>query len=93
MKLSGGERQRVAIARAFLKDAPILILDEATANLDAETEAEVVDHIRAFARDKTLVVISHRPAALELADRVMTLGTANRGAREREGSTLGRSQR
>ncbi len=93
MKLSGGERQRVAIARAFLKDAPILILDEATANLDAETEAEVVDHIRAFARDKTLVVISHRPAALELADRVMTLGTANRGEREREGSTLGRSER
>jgi ABC-type multidrug transport system fused ATPase/permease subunit len=78
MKLSGGERQRVAIARAFLKDAPILILDEATANLDAETEAEVVDHLRAFARGKTLVVISHRPAALELADRVMTLGTANR---------------
>ena len=80
MKLSGGERQRVAIARAFLKDAPILILDEATANLDAETEAEVVDQLRAFAQDKTLVVISHRPAALELADRVMTLGTAN-GAR------------
>ena len=78
MKLSGGERQRVAIARAFLKDAPILILDEATANLDAETEAEVVDQLRAFARDKTLVVISHRPAALELADRVMTLGTAER---------------
>jgi len=93
MKLSGGERQRVAIARVFLKDAPILILDEATANLDAETEAEVVDHIREFVRDKTLVVISHRPAALELADRVMTLGTANRGAREREGSTLGGSQR
>ena len=54
MKLSGGERQRVAIARAFLKDAPILILDEATANLDAETEAEVVGQLRAFARDKTL---------------------------------------
>jgi ABC-type multidrug transport system fused ATPase/permease subunit len=84
MKLSGGERQRVAIARAFLKDAPILILDEATANLDAETEAEVVDHLRVFARDKTLVVISHRPAALELADRVMTLGTANPAAHERE---------
>jgi ABC-type multidrug transport system fused ATPase/permease subunit len=93
MKLSGGERQRVAIARAFLRDAPILILDEATANLDAETEAEVVDQLRAFARDKTLVVISHRSAALELADRVMTLGTANGSAREREGSTLGRSER
>ena len=84
LKLSGGERQRVAIARAFLKDAPILILDEATANLDAATEAEVVEQIDVFAQDKTLLVISHRPAALELADRVVTLGTASRGARERE---------
>ena len=84
LKLSGGERQRVAIARAVLKDAPILILDEATANLDAATEAEVVEQIDAFARGRTLLVISHRPAALELADRVMTLGSVNERARERE---------
>ena len=84
LKLSGGERQRIAIARVFLKDAPILILDEATANLDAATEAEVVGQLEVFAQGKTLLVISHRPAALELADRVMTLGTANRRARERE---------
>ena len=84
LKLSGGERQRVAIARAVLKDAPILILDEATANLDAATEAEVVEQLDVFARNKTLLVISHRPVALELADRVMTLGTASRGAREPE---------
>jgi ATP-binding cassette subfamily C protein CydC len=84
LKLSGGERQRVAIARAVLKDAPILILDEATANLDAATEAEVVEQIDVFARNKTLLVISHRPVALELADRVMTLGPASRGAREPE---------
>jgi ATP-binding cassette, subfamily C, bacterial CydC len=84
LKLSGGERQRVAITRAFLKDAPILILDEATANLDAATEAEVVEQIDVFARNKTLLVISHRPVALELADRVMTLGSAGRGAREPE---------
>ena len=73
LKLSGGERQRVAIARAFLKDAPILILDEATANLDAATEAEVLDHVSAFARGRTVLVISHRPAALELAERVIEL--------------------
>jgi ATP-binding cassette, subfamily C, bacterial CydC len=73
LKLSGGERQRVAIARAFLKDAPILILDEATANLDAVTESEVLANVRDFARGKTMLVISHRPAALELADRVVTL--------------------
>ena len=84
MKLSGGERQRVAIARAMLKDAPILILDEATANLDAATEAEVVEQLDVFARNKTLLVISHRPAALELADRVMTLGIAGSGVREPE---------
>ena len=84
LKLSGGERQRVAIARAVLKDAPILILDEATANLDAATEAEVVGRIDVFALNKTLLVISHRPVALELADRVVTLGLASRGAREPE---------
>jgi ATP-binding cassette subfamily C protein CydC len=84
LNLSGGERQRVAIARAVLKDAPILILDEATANLDAATEADVVEQIDVFARNKTLLVISHRPVALELADRVMTLGPALRGAREPE---------
>ena len=84
LKLSGGERQRVAIVRAVLKDAPILILDEATANLDAATEAEVVEQIDVFAQDKTLLVISHRPVALELADRVMTLGSVNERARERE---------
>jgi ABC-type multidrug transport system fused ATPase/permease subunit len=84
LKLSGGERQRVAIARAFLKDAPILILDEATANLDPATEAEVVEQIDVFAREKTLLVISHRPVALELADRVMTLGSVREPARERE---------
>jgi ATP-binding cassette, subfamily C, bacterial CydC len=73
LKLSGGERQRVAIARVFLKDSPILILDEATANLDAATESEVLANVRVFARGKSVLVISHRPAALELADRVITL--------------------
>jgi len=76
LKLSGGERQRVAIARVFLKDAPILILDEATANLDAATESEVLANVRDFARGKSALVISHRPAALELADRVITLTAA-----------------
>ncbi len=81
LKLSGGERQRVAIARVFLKDSPILILDEATANLDAATESEVLANVRDFARGKSVLVISHRPAALELADRVITLIAAADGAR------------
>jgi ATP-binding cassette, subfamily C, bacterial CydC len=75
LKLSGGERQRVAIARVFLKDAPILVLDEATANLDAATEAEVLANVRDFARGRSMLVISHRSAALELADRVITLSS------------------
>jgi ATP-binding cassette, subfamily C, bacterial CydC len=74
LTLSGGERQRVALARAFLKDAPVLILDEATANLDEDTEAEVLDAIRAFARGRTMIVISHRDAPLQLADRRIALG-------------------
>jgi ATP-binding cassette subfamily C protein CydC len=80
LKLSGGERQRVAIARVFLKGAPILILDEATANLDAATEAEVLEKVRDFARNKTLLVISHRHAPLELADHVITLPAPALGA-------------
>ena len=77
LALSGGERQRVAIARAFLRDAPVLILDEATANLDDDTESDVLDSVRSFAEDRTMIVISHRPAALGLADRVVMLAKAN----------------
>jgi lipoprotein-releasing system ATP-binding protein len=72
-KLSGGERQRVALARVFLKDAPILILDEATSHLDAVTEAEVLDAIDGWAHDRTVLVIAHLPEPLRLAGRVITL--------------------
>jgi ATP-binding cassette, subfamily C, bacterial CydC len=74
LTLSGGERQRVALARVFLKDAPVLVLDEATANLDEDTEARVLASIRSFARDRTTIVISHRPGPLGLADREIALG-------------------
>jgi thiol reductant ABC exporter CydC subunit len=77
LTLSGGERQRVALARVFLKEAPVLILDEATANLDEGTESEVLEAVRSFAEDRTAIVISHRPAALGLADRVVTLTKTN----------------
>jgi thiol reductant ABC exporter CydC subunit len=73
MALSGGERQRVALARVFLRGAPILVLDEATANLDAETERRVLRAVDAFAAGRSLLVISHRPAALQLAGRVIEL--------------------
>jgi thiol reductant ABC exporter CydD subunit len=74
--LSAGECQRVALARAFLRDAPLLLLDEPTANLDGETEAAVIEAIRLLARGRTVVLVAHRPALLALADRVVTLPAA-----------------
>lgn len=69
-RLSGGERQRVSLARAFLKDAPILLLDEVTAALDAENEAAVSTAIAELARDKTVLVIAHRLSTIARADRI-----------------------
>jgi ABC-type bacteriocin/lantibiotic exporter with double-glycine peptidase domain len=72
-QLSVGQRQRVAIARAFLKDAPILILDEPTSALDLETEDRIRQTLRALVRNRTTILITHRPSLLELADRVLTV--------------------
>lgn len=71
--LSGGERQRVAIARALLKDAPILILDEATASLDNRAEREVQSALEALERNRTTVVIAHRLSTVRSADRIVVL--------------------
>jgi ABC-type multidrug transport system fused ATPase/permease subunit len=73
--LSGGERQRLAIARAFLRDAPLLILDEPTANLDEDSGEVVLDALRALARSRTVLLISHRPEPVLLADRVVSLAS------------------
>jgi thiol reductant ABC exporter CydD subunit len=74
--LSAGERQRVALARAFLRDAPLLLLDEPTANLDGQTEREVVQTIRRLAEGRTVVLVAHRPALIAVADRVISLAPA-----------------
>ncbi|MDR6291190.1 ATP-binding cassette subfamily C protein CydD [Inquilinus ginsengisoli] len=71
--LSGGQAQRIALARAFLKDAPLVLLDEPTASLDRDTEAEILESIRRLARGRTAIVATHSPAAMAIADRRILL--------------------
>ncbi len=72
-KLSGGERQRISIARALLKNAPIVLLDEATASLDVENETKVQNALSRLLMDKTVLVIAHRMRTVEAADKIVVL--------------------
>jgi ATP-binding cassette subfamily B protein len=72
-RISGGEKQRLSIARALLKDAPMLILDEATAFIDPENEALVQDAINKLILNKTLIVIAHRISTITSADEILLL--------------------
>jgi ATP-binding cassette subfamily B protein len=71
--LSGGERQRISIARAFLKDAPILILDEPTSSVDVKTEAAIVEAMQRLAEGRTTFIIAHRRSTLEHCDLLLRL--------------------
>ena len=71
--LSGGERQRISIARALLKDAPIILLDEATASLDAENETEIQQAISRLVERKTVLIIAHRMRTVENANKIVVL--------------------
>ena len=78
-KLSGGERQRVSIARAFLKDAPILLLDEITSALDAENEAAITATLGELSRGRTVIVIAHRLSTVMQADPIHVLSGRENG--------------
>ncbi|MGD8473774.1 MAG: ATP-binding cassette domain-containing protein, partial [Anaerolineae bacterium] len=84
-RLSGGEAQRIALARAFLKDAPLLILDEATANLDPEIEAMVQEAMARLLSGRTALIIAHRLGTVYRADRIVVL---DRGQLAQEGSHI-----
>lgn len=73
IKLSGGQRQRVALARAFLKNSPILILDEAVSNLDTENEKEIQEAIKVLGRKRTTLIVAHRLSTIRLADKIVVL--------------------
>jgi len=73
MRLSGGERQRISIARAFLKDAPMLILDEPTSSVDVQTEAAIVEAMERLMRGRTTFIIAHRPSTLKHCDRILRI--------------------
>lgn len=71
--LSGGERQRLSIARAIMKDSPVIILDEATANVDPENEKDLMEAIEALTKEKTIIMIAHRLKTVENADNIIVL--------------------
>jgi ABC-type multidrug transport system ATPase subunit len=73
VQLSGGQRQRVAIARAFLKDAPVLVLDEATSHLDTLSEEQVRGALDSLMVDRTTILIAHRLSTVRAADRILVL--------------------
>lgn len=89
-RLSGGQRQRIALARAILRDPPILILDEATSQIDVESEQLIHKVLEEFARDRTTIIITHRIATLDLADRILVMNEGRIADLGTHGELMGR---
>ena len=89
--LSGGERQRISIARAFLKDAPIILLDEATASLDVENETAIQSALSRLIKDKTVLLIAHRMRTVSGADKVVVLSDGTVAEQGQPGELLGQN--
>lgn len=89
--LSGGERQRISIARAFLKDAPIILLDEATASLDVENETAIQSALSRLIKDKTVLLIAHRMRTVAGADKVVVLSDGSVAEQGRPGELLAKN--
>jgi ATP-binding cassette subfamily B protein len=83
MRLSGGERQRIALARAFLKDAPLLILDEPTSSVDTRTEGLIMEALERLMRGRTTFIIAHRLSTLDNCDVRLRVEHGRLAARER----------
>lgn len=89
--LSGGERQRISIARAFLKDAPIILLDEATASLDVENETAIQSALSRLIKNKTVLLIAHRMRTVAGADKVVVLSDGTVAEQGRPEQLLGKN--
>jgi subfamily B ATP-binding cassette protein MsbA len=77
IRLSGGEKQRLSIARAMIKKSPIILLDEATSSLDAETESKIQDALKILTKDKTTIVIAHRLSTILNSDQIYIIDSGN----------------
>ena len=85
VKLSGGQRQRLSIARAILKDAPVMLLDEATSSVDTETERAIKHNISALTEGKTALIVAHRLSTIRHADQILVI---NKGIITEQGTVM-----